>query len=48
MPFCGSDLEILARETDGNLSITEAQLRDLVGCVSELARCGLEHGDIKY
>jgi len=48
MPFCGPDLEILARETDANLPITEEQLRDLVGGVRELARCGVEHGDIKY
>lgn len=47
-PLCGSDLEIPARETDGNLAITEEQLRDLAGGVSELAMCGLEHGDIKY
>jgi hypothetical protein len=48
MPFCGSDLEILAREADANLPITEEQLRDLVCGVRELRRCGVEHGDIKY
>ena len=48
MPFYGPDLEILVRETDANLPVTEEQLRDLVCGVRELGRCGVEHGDIKY
>ncbi|KAM5361269.1 hypothetical protein ACJZ2D_013218 [Fusarium nematophilum] len=48
MPFMGQDLEILARDVNNDLPITEAQLRNLVRGVQELGRCGVEHGDIKY
>ncbi|OIW33772.1 hypothetical protein CONLIGDRAFT_191406 [Coniochaeta ligniaria NRRL 30616] len=48
MPFAGQDLEILARDADLPLPITEHQLWDLVRGVRELGKCGVEHGDIKY
>ncbi|KAL2015341.1 hypothetical protein VTK56DRAFT_5785 [Thermocarpiscus australiensis] len=48
MPFCGDDLEMLVREGNAALPITESQLRELVRGVRELGRCGVQHGDIKY
>ncbi|KAK1768690.1 hypothetical protein QBC33DRAFT_355901 [Phialemonium atrogriseum] len=48
MLFAGPDLEILARDADVALPITERQLRDLVRGVRDLGKCGVEHGDIKY
>ena len=48
MPFSGHDLEILVREPDATLPITESQLHDLARGVQQLSKCGVQHGDIKY
>lgn len=47
IPFSGHDLEILVRDPDATLPITESQLRDLIRDVQQLSKCGVKHGDIK-
>ncbi|KFG79448.1 hypothetical protein MANI_014051 [Metarhizium anisopliae] len=48
MPYAGEDLESLVRNRNTGLSLTLTQLLDLVRGVRELAKCGVQHGDIKY
>lgn len=48
MPYVGNDLELLARDNNDGLPITEGQLRELVRGVQQLGKCGIQHGDIKY
>lgn len=48
MPYAGQDLEMLVRDDNDNLPITEGQLRDLIRGVQQPGKCGIQHGDIKY
>ncbi len=48
-PFCGKDLEMLARPGIGDgFSVTVTQLAEVVRGVRRLRDCGVVHGDIKY
>lgn len=54
IPYAGKDLESLVRNSNSdsnsnaNLPLTLTQLLNLVHGVRELAKCGIQHGDIKY
>ena len=48
-PFCGKDLEMLARPGVGEgFSVTVTQLAEVVRGVRRMGDCGVVHGDIKY
>ncbi|TWU73788.1 hypothetical protein ED733_004075 [Metarhizium rileyi] len=50
MPYAGKDLESLLRDSNAtdDLPLALTQLLDLVRGVRELAKSGVQHGDIKY
>ena len=49
MPFCGKDLEMLARlEVGEGFLVTVRQLAEVVRGVRRLGEVGVMHGDIKY
>ncbi|KAK2598140.1 hypothetical protein QQS21_005691 [Conoideocrella luteorostrata] len=48
MPYAGKDLESLVRNSNADLPLNLTQLLDLVRGVRELAKSGVQHGDIKY
>ncbi|OAQ67620.1 alpha-L-fucosidase [Pochonia chlamydosporia 170] len=48
MPYAGKDLESLVRNSNADLPLTLTQLLDLVRGVRELAKSGVQHGDITY
>lgn len=48
MPYAGKDLESLVRNSNADLPLTLTHLLDLVRGVRELAKSGVQHGDITY